>query len=53
MTAGRARCIVVGTGVMTAIGKIHGAMTEAVRTASLTCLGRATYTLLCYPTQSA
>ena len=31
VTAGRARCIVVGTGTTTAIGKIHGAMTEAVR----------------------
>ena len=38
MTAGRARCIVVGTGTMTAIGKIHGAMTEAVRPATIAVL---------------
>ena len=31
VTAGRARCVVVGTGTSTAIGKIHDAMTDAVR----------------------
>lgn len=30
VTAGRARCVVIGTGTSTAIGKIHDAMTDAV-----------------------
>ena len=29
VTAGRARCIVIGTGTSTAIGKIHDAMSDA------------------------